>query len=134
MSHAQRPWFASAIGDGEPLVNDQMKKVFITSAILAGTGCNTHPDVRCFGASTPTDLHLKNTGRNTLCATIEAERFAGDIIKDKVCLDSQEVSILCYELEDLPAREVIVRINSEEIKIALSPTARNEIDYSTIKK
>lgn len=114
--------------------NPSVKKGLIIIIILIGTGCNRHPDLRCFAASTPTDLYIINTGKSEICVLIEANLFNGNVIQDEVCLSSQESKTLCYELENIPSQEITIKTNRKERKLRLSPTERNEIDYSTIEK
>ncbi len=96
-------------------------------------GCNSHPKLRCFGASTPTELHLTNSGTKEICAIVEAVLFNGKVIQDKVCLDNNEIKNLCYELENIPTQIIKVKIDSEEKEVKLKSIDRNEFDFSSIK-
>jgi uncharacterized lipoprotein NlpE involved in copper resistance len=110
-----------------------MKKILVIISIFIGVGCNTHPKLRCFGASTPTEIHFKNSGTNEICAIVKAVLFNGSIIQDEVCLSNNEIKSLCYELDNMPTHEVRVLINSKEKKVKLKSTERIEFDFSTIK-
>ncbi|SFA79304.1 hypothetical protein [Algoriphagus aquimarinus] len=111
-----------------------MKRLIAVSIILLLSGCNSHPNFRCFGASTPTELYLNNTSGNEICAIIQAELFNGKIIQDKVCIKNNEVRSLCYELENIPTHEIIVKIDSFERTIKLSSRESNELNFAEIKE
>jgi ribosomal protein L25 (general stress protein Ctc) len=110
-----------------------MKRIIVILIMPMFAGCNSHPKLRCIGASTPTELQLKNSGTNEICAIVEAVLFNGKVIQDEVCLDNNEIKNLCYELENIPTQEIKVKINSDEKKVKLKATESNEFDFSTIK-
>jgi ribosomal protein L25 (general stress protein Ctc) len=110
-----------------------MKRIIAILTMFMFAGCNSHPKLRCFGASTPSDLNVKNSGTKEMCAIVEVVLFNGKVLQDEVCLDSKEAKNLCYELENIPNKEIRIKIDSEERKVKLKSTGINEFDLFTIK-
>lgn len=110
------------------------KYILILSSIILITGCLSPSKQRCFGASSPTDLNIINSGNIKICTEISTTLFNDEKLMDKVCLNAQSNTVLCYELENIPSNIVYFKIDSVKLQVKLNSLKRNEIDLAEIIK
>lgn len=101
--------------------------------ILICLSCGpTPPRIRCFAASTPIDLVFINTGDQKKEVSIDFKLHTGEFDQDEFSIKPGKMRTVCYELENIPSGEVLLKIGSEEVKINLADYELKEIDVNRL--